>query len=115
MIHAYVLVFLWFFTLPIQSWVLYTALMHMDKLDAEDLLEPEAKMWAKRLLLIGYPMDFILNLTWGQLYLRSWARELTLTAHLNRLVLHGTEAQKARALHIRTVWLNNFDKRGVHT
>lgn len=102
-------------TLPVTSWVLYTALMHMDKLDAQDLLEPEAKMWAKRLLLIGYLMDFVLNLTWGQLYLRSFAREWTLTAHLNRLVLSGTEAQKARALHIRTVWLNNFDRRGTHT
>lgn len=115
MIHALIFIVLWLMTLPLQAWVMYVALMHMDKLDANDLLEPEAKMWAKRILLVGYVLDFALNLTWGQLYLRSWTRELTLTAHLNRLVLSGTDVQKARALHIRTVWLNNFDRRGIHT
>lgn len=106
---------LWILTLPVTSWVLYVALMHMDKLHAEGILDPEAQVWGERILLVGYLFDVGLNWTWAGFYFKSVPREWTVTAHLNRLVATGTPEQKATALRFRAKWLNNFDRRGIHT
>lgn len=115
MISLAVLFAVWLLCLPLSTWIFYVALMHADKLHAEGLLEPTALCIMEKILILAQAHNFALNWTWMTGYFLDLPREGPTTARLNRLTLTGSAKQKAKVEYIRKVFLNNFDRHGIHT
>ena len=100
-------------TLPVTSWVLYLAAMHLIR--QKDGAPKVAATLAKVLWVPFLVQDWILNATWGSVLFMDLPRELTLTARLKRYHKdHPGTWRDVRARWICDGLLNHYDPKGKH-
>ena len=68
-------------------------------------------------LVVGYSIDYWVNLTWGTVLFWEWPNinRLTLSARMDNLIVNGSGWRKIRAVFIVGKFLQPFDKTGQHT
>jgi hypothetical protein len=68
-------------------------------------------------LLIGWPLDVLVNLTWGTVLFLQWPhyQRLLLSPRMDDHILNGSGWRKELALFIVGTFLEPFDKTGQHS
>jgi hypothetical protein len=114
MVSVWLLLLVWWFTLPVTTLVWYWALMHVDKLDHMGIARPLAVRVARVLLPVALIHNFTLANTWGVLFFLALPGYPGLTKMINAMVARGGWRAR-RGLWFRETFLNSYDRRGVHT
>lgn len=108
---SYVLALL---TLPWIVFLIFSAVMRWKAVRRAGEMTKQQLMLAAPWLLIGYPLDFLLNITWGCLFFgvpREWTYSARLWYWSNQT---ENETLRRRALRHRTNLLDSIDPEGVH-
>jgi hypothetical protein len=105
---------------PYMLWADYLSVMALKRQrDAQDTPDVKGGLstWAAIagpwILIRGYTLDFLVNITWMTAILWELPRELTVTHRLRRHI-EGNTKHAALCLSIRTKLLDGFDPAGIH-
>ena len=96
-------------------WILYVAVMRLQMVRAAVGLTTGQKILGYPALLLGYALDFFVNVILGSLIFLEPPWEYTLSGRLWRLSNDPDETwRRERALWIRAELLDSIDPRGYH-
>lgn len=111
-------------------WIHYVAIMRLRDLRDAGLLTSEAAFFGTQGLVVGYVLDFMINMTVCTMIFMEFPKELTVSARVTRwrerevLKVRGGKLgqlsawlfklRKQRAKIIGERYLDNVDSRGVH-
>jgi hypothetical protein len=95
------------------TWILYLAVMNLDRAKRAGMLSKTARVMGTPVLIIGYLLDFLLNVTVMSLVLVELPRETTVTARLNRHHKESTGWRLA-VVHWFEPLLDPYDPDGDH-
>lgn len=113
-IPLWILVLLWWLALPVTTLVFYWAVMHVDKLEHQQLAHPWASRVARWLVLpVAWLHNASLANTWGVLLFAARPGYPGLTAFIAAMVRRGGWRGR-RALWLRETFLDHYDRRGIH-
>lgn len=94
-------------------WVFYLAVMNLARAKRNGLLNKTALVLGTPLLVVGYLVDFLMNVTVMTVVLLEWPKETTVTARLKR---HNKESTGWRLAIVK--WfepiLDPYDPSGDH-
>ena len=94
-------------------WVFYLAVMNLARAKRNGLLNKTALVLGTPLLMVGYLVDFLMNVTVMTVVLLEWPQETTVTARLKR---HNKESTGWRLAIVK--WfepiLDPYDPSGDH-
>lgn len=94
-------------------WVFYLAVMNLARAKRNGLLNKTALVLGTPLLVVGYLVDFLMNVTVMTVVLLEWPKEITVTARLKR---HNKESTGWRLAIVK--WfepiLDPYDPSGDH-
>ena len=94
-------------------WVFYLAVMNLARAKRNGLLNKTALVLGTPLLVVGYLVDFLMNVTVMTVVLLEWPQETTVTARLKR---HNSESTGWRLAIVK--WfepiLDPYDPSGDH-
>lgn len=111
--NAIVYYILFAFSLAYATWILYLAVMNLAKAKEAGKLSRAARVLGTPLLIVGYLLDFLLNVLVMSIVLLELPKETTVTARLKR---HHAESHGWRLAVVR--WfeplLDPYDPDGDH-
>lgn len=88
--------------------------MNLKRARDADKLPLPALVLGMPILIIGYFLDVLVNVTVCSLVVLDWPRELTVSSHLARLIRTGTPYQQTVARWMARNLLDAFDPSGNH-
>jgi hypothetical protein len=94
-------------------WIFYLAVMNLSRAKRTGLLSPTARTLGLPILIIGYVLDFLTNLTVMTLVLLELPRETTVTARLKRHHRESTGWRLKVVLWFEPI-LDPYDPSGDH-
>lgn len=100
---------------PVLLWPLFYYLFNIAA-DTTDRKAPPSPIYLVALV-VGYIIDFWVNLTWGTVLFVEWPyyTRLTLSARMDNLIVNGSGWRQRLAIQIVGRLLEPFDKTGQHT
>jgi hypothetical protein len=100
---------------PVLLWPLFYYLFNIAA-DTTDRKVPPSPIYLVALV-VGYIIDFWVNLTWGTALFFEWPNinRLTLSTRMDNLIVNGSGWRKIRAVFIVGKFLQPYDKTGQHT
>lgn len=94
-------------------WIFFLAVMSLKRAHEAEMLSPTAKVLGYPVLVIGYALDFFVNVFVMTLVLMEMPQETTVTARLKRHNRESTDWRKAVALWAEPL-LDPYDPSGKH-
>lgn len=104
-----------FFLWPFVTWILYLAVMALDRVqESEEGLTAEASALGHVVLAIGLFFDFVTNAVHMSILLFELPREWLVTHRINRHTAGAPGYEARTCLYLRIKLLDRFDRRGIH-
>ena len=95
-------------------WIFYLAVMTLKRARDDGTISKVALLLGYPVLVVGYVLDFCVNVTLLSIIVLDLPKETTVSLHLRRLSKTGTPYQKAIANWIAKNLLDAFDPSGTH-
>ena len=101
--------------LPWPMYIIFCGIMALKRAQREGKMNNWIKVLGIPWLVIGYPLDFLLNVTWGSLIFQEIPHEWTLSTRLWRWSNQTDDLpRQRRALRYRQNLLDPIDPDGIH-
>ena len=102
-----------FFTLYV-LWILYLAVMNLKRARDAKTITKTALCFGYPVLIVGYVLDILVNLTLMSIFFLELPHETTMTSRVKRHLYHSTGWREKLAAWFCFNLLNSFDPSGKH-